>query len=252
MPVVIPEDLIPTGGDIRMAYFATVHEGVLCEGQPTESYRTSDWTVNVRLMVYCGTFSDEHFASHVCALMRGGVSNLPGAHRAIACNMRLDEADALGLNLGMGCWNPRCTRVAPIKLPKAIRRTSNDRLRGAGEMFKKCKRCECAHYCSRGCQRLDWARHKKCCEDIKLAYLVDRRRETHDEQKVHTSFGFGTSYDYCLWAHLVGRTQSPDARTPVAVDDVVPCVRRDPPVALGGQRLGTVRWGWRGATAAGG
>ena len=52
MPVVIPEDLIPTGGDIRMAYFATVHEGVLCEGQPTESYRISDWTVNVRLMVY--------------------------------------------------------------------------------------------------------------------------------------------------------------------------------------------------------
>ena len=104
-----------------MAYFATVHEGVLCEGQPTESYRTSDWTVNVRLMVYCGTFSDEHFASHVCALMRGGVSNLPGAHRAIACNMRLDEAEALGMNLGMGCWNPRCTRVAPINLPKAIR-----------------------------------------------------------------------------------------------------------------------------------
>ena len=79
-----------------MAYFATVHEGVLCEGQPTESYRTSDWTVNVRLMVYCGTFSDEHFASHVCAMMRGGVSNLPGAHRAIACNMRIDEAEALG------------------------------------------------------------------------------------------------------------------------------------------------------------
>ena len=155
MPVVIPEDLIPTGGDIRMAYFATVHEGVLCEGQPTESYRTSDWTVNVRLMVYCGTFSDEHFASHVCALMRGGVSNLPGAHRAIACNMRLDEADALGLKIGMGCWNPRCTRVAPITLPKAIRRTSNDRLRGAGEMFKKCKRCECAHYCSRDCQKAD-------------------------------------------------------------------------------------------------
>jgi len=47
MPVVIPEDLIPlcpvpTEGDIRMAYFATVHEGVLCEGQPTESYRISD------------------------------------------------------------------------------------------------------------------------------------------------------------------------------------------------------------------
>ena len=118
-----------------MAYFATVHEGVLCEGQPTESYRTSDWTVNVRLMVYCGTFSDEHFASHVCALMRGGASNLPSAHRAIACNMRLDEADALGLKLGMGCWNPRCTRVAPILLPKGdssnVERPS---ARGVGEV----------------------------------------------------------------------------------------------------------------------
>ena len=38
---------------------------------------------------------------------------------------------------------------------------------------------------------------------------------------MHTSFGFGTAYDYCLWAYLVGRKQCPDARTPVAVDDVV-------------------------------
>ena len=104
MPVVIAEDLIPlcdfpTERDCRMAWYATVHESVLYEGpsaMPVETYTIQDWTLNVRLFFYCGTFTDEDFIAHVCVLMRGEVSSLPGVLRAAACNMRLDEAEALG------------------------------------------------------------------------------------------------------------------------------------------------------------
>ena len=139
MPVVIAEDLIPlcdfpTERDCRMAWYATVHESVLYEGpsaMPVETYTIQDWTLNVRLFFYCGTFTDEDFIAHVCVLMRGEVSSLPGVLRAAACNMRLDEAEALGVPVGMGCWKPRCTRVAPVVLPRAHNsRSSSDRVEG--------------------------------------------------------------------------------------------------------------------------
>ena len=68
--------------------------------------------------------------------------------------------------------------------------------------------CKCAHYCSRDCQQADWRRHRDICASVAQAYTVDRRRETHEAHNVHTSFGFGTVYDFCLWAHLIGRLQN--------------------------------------------
>ena len=212
MPVVIPEDLAAVGpnDDKRMAWFATVHQSVLYKGPPTmpiESYTIHDCTTNVRLFLYCGTFTDADFAAHVCVLMRGEPSSLPGALRAAAGNMRLDEAEGLGIPLGMGCWNPACRRVAPVVLPRANpRRSSSDRREQ--ERFKNCQKCRAAHYCSRDCQKADWRRHRDICASVGRAYTVDRRRETHEEHKVHTSFGFGTVYDFCLWAHLIGRLQN--------------------------------------------
>ena len=211
MPVVIPEDLAAVGpnDDKRMAWFATVHQSVLYKGPPTmpvESYTIHDCTTNVRLFLYCGTITDEDFAAHVCVLMRGELSTLPGALRAAASNMRLEEADGLGIPLGMGCWNPACSRIAPVVLPKAHPDRWWSELRRGGR-FNNCKECRFAHYCSRDCQKADWPRHRGICASVGRAYTVDRRRDTHEEQKVHTSFGFGTVYDFCLWAHLIGRLQ---------------------------------------------
>ena len=224
MPVAIPEDLIPlcpfpTEGDVRCAWFATVHESVLYSGPtsaPVESYSIDDWSLNVRHFFYCGFFTDEEFASHVCALMQGKLSNLPGAHRAAVGNMKLEEAEALGVPVGMGCWNPRCRRVAPVVLPKGHpERSSSDRQ--GQTRFKSCKACRCAHYCSRECQTADWPRHKNNCTDVGRAFSVDRRREIHENQKVHTPFGFATTYDFCLWAHMLGRKHREyDAGTPDA------------------------------------
>ena len=113
----------------------------------------------------------------------------------------------LGIPLGMGCWNPACRRVAPVVLPRTNpRRSSSDR-RGQ-ERFKNCQKCRAAHYCSRDCQKADWRRHRDICASVAQSYTVDRRRETHEAQNVHTSVGFGTVYDFCLWAHLIGRLQN--------------------------------------------
>ena len=48
------------------------------------------------------------------------------------------------------------------------------------------------------------------CESVGRAFSVDRRREPHEAQRVHTSFGFATAYEFCLWAHLIGRIHRED------------------------------------------
>ena len=102
----------------------------------------------------------------------------------------------------MGCWNPRCRRVAPVVLPRGHpERSSSDRQEQT--RFKSCQACRCAHYCSRACQKADWPRHKNNCTDVGRAFSVDRRREIHEGQKVHTSFGLATSYEFSC-----GRTSS--------------------------------------------
>ena len=80
--------------------------------------------------------------------------------------------------------------------------------------FQNCKKCRCAHYFSRGCQKADWRRHRDNCESIGQAYMKDRRIQ--EDQKSHTPFGFGDVYKFCLWAHLIGRIHAPDAPTPDA------------------------------------
>ena len=124
MPVVIPEDLAAVGpnDDKRMAWFATVHQSVLYKGPPTmpiESYTIHDWTTNVRLFLYCGTFTDADFAAHVCVLMRGEPSTLPGALRAAASNMRLDEADGVGDPPRHGLLEPCVQPRRPRRPPKS-------------------------------------------------------------------------------------------------------------------------------------
>ena len=101
MPVVIPADLAEEG--MRMAWYATVDEGVLHKGPPSTyvSSHMSDWSIDVRLFTYCGSFTDEEFATHVNALMKGETSVLPGSRRAAACRMELVEAEAMGGAYGL-------------------------------------------------------------------------------------------------------------------------------------------------------
>ena len=122
----------------------------------------------------------------------------------------------VGLPVGMGCWNPRRRRVAPVILPRDHpSRLTSDR-RGQTR-FQNCQACKRAHYCSRECQKADWPRHKDTCTAVGRAFSVDRRREIHEGQKVHTSFGFATTYEFCLWAHILGRKhREDDANTPDA------------------------------------
>ena len=82
-----------------MAWFAIIQDAVLHIGAPTpvESYHISDWGGNVRMCLYCGVFTDEDFATHACVMMRGEPTSLLGALHAAACNMRVDEAERLGV-----------------------------------------------------------------------------------------------------------------------------------------------------------
>ena len=82
-----------------MARFVIIEGAVLHNGapMPAESYHISDWVVNARLFLYCGAFTEQDFAAHVCLMMRGEPTPLLGALRAATCNMRLDEAERLGV-----------------------------------------------------------------------------------------------------------------------------------------------------------
>ena len=188
MPVVIPADLAEEG--MRMAWYATVDEGVLHKGPPSTyvSSHISDWSVNVRLFTYCGSFTDEEFATHVNALMKGDASVLPGSRRAAACRMELAEAEAMGVPMGFSCFH--CSKVSPVVIPSALREEwANDRLRRRMQL-KTCNDCHFAHYCDSACQKADWRRHKNVCPTVSRALQYDDRRKTQKEAKVSISLSF--------------------------------------------------------------
>ena len=136
MPVVIPADLAEEG--MRMAWYATVDEGVLHKGPPSTyvSSHISDWSINVRLFTYCGSFTDEDFATHVNALMKGDASVLPGSHRAAACRMELVEAEAMGVPMGFSCFH--CGKVSPVIMRQKLRSQWADDRRRRRRHFKTC------------------------------------------------------------------------------------------------------------------
>ena len=206
MPVAIPEELVEVRPrTVRMGWFATVHNSTLYQGPkdaPVFTYRKSEDALSIRLLFWAGTFTDADFAYHVCRLMRGDASNLPGALRGNGGNMTLEEAEALGVPVGFGCWNPVCRCVAPVALPKALRPSDPSSARRRASKFKACANCLCARYCSRSCQHADGHRHKNTCEAVGSTFRADRRKETHHEDTVYTAFGYGTEYEYCIWTHI--------------------------------------------------
>ena len=211
MPDAVPEELVEVRPRaVRMAWFTTVHKSTLYQGPkdaPVFTYRKSEDALNIRLLFWAGTFTDADFVYHVCRLMRGDASNLPGALRGNGGNMTLEEAEALGVPVGFGCWNPACRCVAPVALPKALRPSNPSSARRRAGKFKACTSCLCARYCSPRCQQADWPRHKKTCEAVGSTFRADRRKETHHEHTVYTAFGFGTEYDFCIWTHILQRLQ---------------------------------------------
>ena len=225
MPVVIPADLAEEG--MRMAWYAAVDEGVLHKGPPSTyvSSHISDWSINVRLFTYCCSFTDEDFATHVHALMKGETSVLPGSRRAAACRMELVEAEAMGVPMGFSCF--RCGKVSPVIIPSALRKEwTNDRLRRS-QHFKACSKCMFAHYCDRHCQKADWGRHKEVCSTVSRALQYDDRRKTQKDANVKISFGFATPYEFCLWAHIVGRQNPSPPDSYIAQTAVAPTTVAD-------------------------
>ena len=199
---------------MRFAWFATVRPSVLDGrlladgrlGNQGYYHRVVDDTLYVRLLVYCGTFTDEDFAAHICELMGGGAIALPGALRAACCEMRLDEAEEWGLPLGFSCWNPACSRVSLAVLPMDLRPIFGDRRRA--QRFKACSACKFAHYCSDDCQRADWRCHKRTCSPVGRADSAVARSADHAEQWIHTAYGFGDVYSFCLWKHALSRVRN--------------------------------------------
>ncbi len=63
------------------------------------------------------------------------------------------------------CYNPRCTCLPYVEMTRS--RT----------MY--CSRCRCVTYCSRGCQKADWSRHKSACDkcfDIKADFEAEQQQ----------------------------------------------------------------------------
>ena len=65
MPAVIPVDLAEER--MRVAWYASADEGFLNKGPPSMrvSSHISDWSINARLLTYCGSFTDKQFATHI-------------------------------------------------------------------------------------------------------------------------------------------------------------------------------------------
>ena len=94
------------------------------------------------------------YCAVVGALLRGGAAAARGTHHlATAALNRLVES----------CSGGQCTRCRVVTATK------------------RCGRCKLARYCSAGCQRADWALHKKVCKGV--ARGVDALDALHAEAK---------------------------------------------------------------------
>ena len=142
--------------------------------------------------------------------------------------------------MGFSCFH--CGKVSPVVIPSALREEwANDRLRRRMQL-KTCNDCHFAHYCDSACQKADWRRHKNVCPTVSRTLQYDDRRKTQKDTNVKISFGFATPYEFCLWAHIVGRQNPspPDryiAQTAVALttvaDDLRATVDKDVVACLG-------------------
>ena len=138
MPVAIPEELVEVRPKaVRMGWFTTVHKSTLYQGPkdaPFYTYRESEDAQNIRVLFWAGTFTDADFAYHVCRLMRGDASSLPGALRGNGGSMTLEEAEAPGPR-----WESKSQREAAraeeerASRRDALRRSLKSRSRGGSE-----------------------------------------------------------------------------------------------------------------------
>ena len=158
MPVALPMERT---AEWRCAFVTTVFGGTIPEewALVPEGSDISDWTLNVRLLLYCGPIDEEDFAAHVGRLYEGTPSTLLGAIHAAAGNLKLYQAEALLGHVGLSCWNPACRRRAPVELPADVEACV--RGRGRPRRFQECSVCNFAHYCGRRCQVADWRRHRR-------------------------------------------------------------------------------------------
>ena len=122
MPVMVPQGLVGEG--LRLARFVIIEGAVLHNGapMPAESYHISDWVVNARLFLYCGAFTEQDFAAHVCLMMRGEVSRppclAPFAQPLATCGST--RPSGWVYPIGFSCWKLGCKRVSRVAAPRPL------------------------------------------------------------------------------------------------------------------------------------
>ena len=131
----------------------------------------------MQLLLYSGTIDPSDFARHVCTLVEGGMSTLPGATGRcfVWTGFRIILLRAAGTN-GYTCDG------CGVRLQR----------------MRMCGNCRFARYCSRRCQRNCWYDHHRCvCPSICAAY--DRTRRSNRRNY----YGHISAYEFYKWYHVM-------------------------------------------------
>ena len=127
--------------------------------------------------------------------------------------------------MGFSCFH--CGKVSPASIPRALRNEWINGRRRRRNQINTCVECHVAHYYDEDCQTADWRRHKELCPSASSALQHDDRRKTQANERLSISFGFATSFEFCLWTHIAGRQNPSPPDSYIAQTAVAPTAAAD-------------------------
>ena len=139
-----------------------------------------DWPLVV-FFGYSGNIRESAFAAHVCRMVSGSSSTLPGASRAcFRWQGLVHELTPLIDEVGYRCGG--CGRVQTF--------------------MKVCGNCRFVRYCSEACQRRCWRAHRRSCHATRRVYDRSRRRNRPNY------YGYMSGYEFHKWFHCLHATDA--------------------------------------------